>query len=108
MQAITLNIQYILKSLVDIALYHGHASFKVKGDYLVKRLECCGMSIDFINKQPIRIRARNLDLNINYTDSSAPNPADFLYAQGNDFVLNSLYKDIEYLNPTTAQLAHAA
>ncbi|MBL8640310.1 MAG: hypothetical protein JNK24_08165 [Alphaproteobacteria bacterium] len=106
MPTIATNPQTILESLVNIALYHGHASFKIKGEDLVKRLECCGMRIDFINKKPVRIQARNLDVNLNYLDNAAAPTAAFSYVLGNDFVLTNLYREVEYLE--SSNFARAA
>lgn len=87
--------QEMIMSLVDIADRNGQASFVVDGDDLVKCVEYCGFSFDFVGNRLARLRTRTLDVVIEAVE------ADDLFAgyyvRGNDEALQSLYHEVEHL-----------
>lgn len=97
-------------SLVDVATFHGQASFKVDGDDLLKRIECFGIRLDFVNGEMVRLRSRNLDINIirNEQKSCAANlnitafpltRSSLCFARGNEETLEALYREVGHLVP---------
>lgn len=101
--------QEMIMSLVDIADRNGQASFVVDGDELVKCVEYCGFSFDFVRNRPARLRTRTLDVVINLMadgisgmDGAEEFPVwahSLSYLRGNDEVLQSLYHEVEHLAP---------
>ncbi|HRK97044.1 MAG: hypothetical protein KDJ26_03195 [Alphaproteobacteria bacterium] len=104
-------------TLSEIAAHDGHASFKVRGDDLVRKLDCCGFTVDFVNDKPMRLRTRSLDVVLVSSDKketandpiSASNvikfpviTTDLNYLRGDEKALITLYREVEHLLPVKA------